>query len=271
MPERLKLLQAAGLELQYIDVREFGEGPNAPELAGLQMPVNELASHIHLADPALPTLVYCLSGKRSLAAAKELQEVHRFTELRSLRGGVYRWLELDGPLKVEDFSGACCSIPAPASEAPKPKKKPKKVLQEGPISAEFIGQSIAKHQTKTSIGAHDIFLGQVRADVIEDKTVQGIFYTAFEEMAELEFTKIREAAFEQFDLTCMHIYHSLGRVNAGEICLFVFTSAPHRKAAGDACRFVVEAIKANVPIFGRELFDDQSYQWKKNTPEHAAD
>ena len=55
-------------------------------------------------------------------------------------------------------------------------KKPKNVFIEGPITSEFIGNSIAKHQTKTSIGAHNIFLGQVRADEINGKTIKAIEY-----------------------------------------------------------------------------------------------
>ena len=50
------------------------------------------------------------------------------------------------------------------------KKKIKNSLVEGPITPEKIGTSIAHHQVKTNIGAHDIFLGQVRADEIEGKT-----------------------------------------------------------------------------------------------------
>ncbi len=145
------------------------------------------------------------------------------------------------------------------------KKKPKKVFVQGAISPEKIATSIAHHQVKTNIGAHDIFLGQVRADEIEGKVVQGIDYSAYEEMAEQKFHEIREAAFEKFDLTCMHIYHSLGPVQAGEICLFVFTSSKHRAMAMDACRFLVEEIKANVPVFGKEIFEDESYQWKVNS------
>jgi molybdopterin synthase catalytic subunit len=144
------------------------------------------------------------------------------------------------------------------------KKKPKKVFVQGAISPEKIATSIAHHQVKTNIGAHDIFLGQVRADEIDGKIVQGIEYTAYEEMAEQKFHEIREAAFEKFDLTCMHIYHSLGAVKAGEICLFVFTSSIHRAMAMDACRFLVEEIKANAPVFGKEIFEDESYQWKVN-------
>lgn len=144
------------------------------------------------------------------------------------------------------------------------KKSKKKSFVQGAISAEFIGNSIAKHQSKTSIGAHNIFLGQVRADEIEGKVVAAIEYSAYEEMAEQSFHEIREAAFEKYDVTCLHIYHSLGLVKTGEICLFVFVSAPRRKVVYDALQFLVEEIKEKVAIFGKELFDDETYTWKKN-------
>lgn len=143
-------------------------------------------------------------------------------------------------------------------------KLPKKVFMQGGIPAAFIGQSIAKHQTKTDIGAHNIFLGQVRADVIEGKEVKAIEYTAYEAMAEQQLHEIREKTFELFDITCMHIHHSLGAVAAGEICLFVFVSSPHRDVCYKASRHIVEAIKAGVPIFGKEIFIDNSHQWKVN-------
>lgn len=140
----------------------------------------------------------------------------------------------------------------------------KKSFVQGPISTEFIGNSIAKHQTKTSIGAHNIFLGQVRADEIDGKKVAAIDYSAYEEMAEQNFHDIREAAFEKYDLTCLHIYHSLGNVKAGEICLFVFVSAPRRKVVYEALNYLVEEIKEKVAIFGKEIFEDETYTWKKN-------
>ncbi len=144
-------------------------------------------------------------------------------------------------------------------------KKKRKVFVDGPIAPNFIADAIAKHQSKTSIGAHDIFLGQVRADEIEGKTVAAIEYTAYESMAEQKFDEIREATFSKFNLTCMHIYHSLGTVGVGELCLFVFVSSPHRKEVFDALHYVVEAIKKEVPVFGKEVFADDSYQWKVNT------
>jgi molybdopterin synthase catalytic subunit len=144
------------------------------------------------------------------------------------------------------------------------KSKIKNCFREGAIAATFIGESIAKHQSKTNIGAHEIFLGQVRADEIGGKSVVAIDYAAYEEMANEKFHEIREAAFEKFELTCMHIYHSLGRVNTGEICLFVFASSKHRVEARNAVAYLVDTIKTNVPIFGKEVFEDESHTWKVN-------
>ncbi len=144
------------------------------------------------------------------------------------------------------------------------KKQYRDIFKEGAISASFIAESIAKHQSKTDIGAHSLFLGQVRADIINNKEVTGIEYTSYNDLALKRMHEIRAAVFERYPLTCMHVYHSLGKVAAGEICLFVFTSSPHRKAAIDACNELVEKIKADLPIWGKEIFEDHSYQWKEN-------
>ena len=140
----------------------------------------------------------------------------------------------------------------------------KNIFVNGAITAAFIGDSIQRHSSKTGIGGHSIFLGQVRADVIANKKVAAIVYTAYEEMANEKMQLIREAIFEKYQLTCMHVHHSLGKIAAGEICLFVFTSAPHRKAAIAACEETVERIKAELPVWGKEIMEDETYQWKIN-------
>ena len=142
--------------------------------------------------------------------------------------------------------------------------KPKNIFVQGPIAASFIADSIQKHSSKTNIGGHSIFLGQVRADEINGKQVVSIEYTAYEEMALAMMHTIRENIFEKYDLTCMHVHHSLGTVKAGEISLFVFTSSVHRKAAIDACEETVERIKAELPVWGKEIFADETYTWKQN-------
>lgn len=140
----------------------------------------------------------------------------------------------------------------------------KNIFTEGAIPPAFIAESIAKHSYKKDIGAHSIFLGQVRADIIEEKTVAAIDYTTYEDLALQKMHELREEIFAKYELTCMHVYHSLGEVKTGEICLFVFASSKHRKIAIDACEEMVERIKADLPIWGKEIFEDESHQWKVN-------
>ncbi len=143
-------------------------------------------------------------------------------------------------------------------------RKIKNIFYQGPIPASFIAESIQKHSTQTAIGCHSIFLGQIRADEIDGKIIAAIEYTAYEQMALEKMHLLREAIFAEYPLTCMHVFHSLGRVAAGEICFFVFTSSAHRKAAISACEKTVERIKTELPIWGKELFEDETYQWKQN-------
>ena len=143
-------------------------------------------------------------------------------------------------------------------------KKKKNAFVEGAIHAVKIAESIEKHSTMHAIGAHSLFLGQVRGDEKNGKLVSAIEYTCYREMADQVMDAIREETFTKFQLSCMHIYHSLGNVKTGEISLFVFTSSVHRAAAIEACTFVVEQIKAKVPVWGKEIFEDKSHNWKKN-------
>ena len=144
-------------------------------------------------------------------------------------------------------------------------KKMKNIFVQGCISPEKIASSIQSHGTKTDIGGHSIFLGQVRADALENGNVVAIDYTAYEEMALEKCHEIRESIFSKYPLSCMHIYHSVGIVKAGEICLFVFTSSPHRKDAIDACEEIVERIKKEAPVWGKEMFSSEEGVWKVNT------
>ncbi|TCD07598.1 molybdenum cofactor biosynthesis protein MoaE [Pedobacter frigidisoli] len=143
-------------------------------------------------------------------------------------------------------------------------KKIKNIFVNGPIAPEFIAKSISNHSSKTGIGGHSIFMGQVRKDEIDGKTVSAIDYTAFEELALDKMQDIREAIFNKYPLSCMHVHHSLGTIYAGEICLFVFTSSKHRKPAIDACDEIVERIKSALPIWGKEIFADDTHRWKEN-------
>lgn len=143
--------------------------------------------------------------------------------------------------------------------------KVKDIFVDGSIAPTFIATSIAKHASRTDIGAHEIFLGQVRSDRIDRTNVVAIEYTSYRDMALERMTRIREEAFTKWpSMTCLHVHHSLGTVQAGELCFMVFASAAHRLAAREAVAWVVDRIKAELPIFGKEVLSDATHVWKVN-------
>ncbi|MGV9013462.1 MAG: molybdenum cofactor biosynthesis protein MoaE [Flavobacteriales bacterium] len=148
--------------------------------------------------------------------------------------------------------------------------KKRDIFTEGPIAPAFIAQSIAKHATRHDIGAHEIFLGQVRADHRTGdgsiaKAVTGIEYTAYRDMANEQMSIIRDEAFARWPITCLHVHHSQGVIKAGELCFFVFASSAHRQAAREAVAYVTDEVKQRLPIFGKEIMEDGEHVWKRNS------
>jgi molybdopterin synthase catalytic subunit len=140
-----------------------------------------------------------------------------------------------------------------------------KVLINGPITREIITSLIASLSEKKDAGGHSLFIGQVRADINGAKQVRAIEYSAYEEMVEAEAGKIRETIFSEFnDVRSVDILHSTGVVMAGEISLFVIVSAGHRQQAINACARAVEMIKISLPVWKKEIFEDNSTVWKEN-------
>lgn len=139
-----------------------------------------------------------------------------------------------------------------------------KYFHQGAISSNLIGEIIASKQKNTSIGGHDIFLGQIRMDKVEENIVEAIEYTTYKEMAVEALTQLSLDIKENFQLIDIVILHSLGTIKKGEICLFVMASAGHRKEAIEGCKECVERIKREIPIWGKEIFANEDFQWKVN-------
>lgn len=138
-------------------------------------------------------------------------------------------------------------------------------LVKGPLKPELISSYISNFSASLETGGHSIFVGQVRADEIEGKKVAGIDYSAYEEMVSTEAERIISITKKAFtDIHNIEILHSTGMVKAGEISLFVLATAGHRDQAFRACRHIVEMIKISYPVWGKEIFEDDSHQWKEN-------
>ncbi len=136
-------------------------------------------------------------------------------------------------------------------------------LIRGPVTKKVITQLMEKMSKKTDSGGHSVFLGQVRADEINGKKVKAIEYSAYEGMVKVEADKIKETILSQFrDTKSINIVHSKGIVKAGEISLVVLISAGHRHQAIQACSKTVDLIKEKLPVWKKEIFDDDSHKWK---------
>jgi molybdopterin synthase catalytic subunit len=140
-------------------------------------------------------------------------------------------------------------------------------LIEGPLTAEVIGGYLEKIHTLENCGGHSSFVGVVRADVSDGRRVIAIEYSAYEAMVGLEAAQIREAILAGFDdVHNIEIAHSTGIVKTGEASLFVIVSAGHRRQAMEACSAAVEMIKERLPVWKKEIYDDNSHIWQENKP-----
>ncbi|SEL13447.1 molybdenum cofactor biosynthesis protein MoaE [Parapedobacter koreensis] len=138
------------------------------------------------------------------------------------------------------------------------------IFIQGAISTTMVAQSIQRYATDMAIGAHSCFIGQVRADLVEGKEVVAIEYTAYQAMADEQLQILAADIYKRYTLNGIIVKHSLGMVAAGEICLLVLAVAGHRRAAMDACGELVDRIKNELPIWGKEYFAGDGYQWKIN-------
>jgi molybdopterin synthase catalytic subunit len=138
-------------------------------------------------------------------------------------------------------------------------------LIDGPLPPGVISDVVANAGNDTDSGGHSLFVGQVRRDLVDGKYVKAIEYSAYEEMVMSEADKIKKSILSEFDdVRKIEILHSRGTVNAGEISLVVLVSAGHRNDAIKACSKTVELIKQKLPIWKKEIFEDNSEQWKEN-------
>ena len=113
---------------------------------------------------------------------------------------------------------------------------------------------------RASSGASVLFLGTVR-DVNDGRPVSGIEYTAYEAMADAELRRIAQEAVERFGTPDLVIEHRLGSLTLGDASVAIAVAHPHRAAAYDCSRWVIEELKCRVPIWKREEYVDGSREW----------
>jgi molybdopterin converting factor subunit 1 len=83
-----------------------------------------------------------------------------------------------------------------------------------------------------------------------------LVYEAYEPMARRELERLGTQAHERFDIAHIGIVHRTGRLEIGETSVVIAVSAPHRRAAFEACEWAIKELKRTVPIWKKEFFED---------------
>ena len=149
------------------------------------------------------------------------------------------YAELDRPLAADD---EVALIPPVSGGAFR--------LTAGPVNLTAVVVEVVDERA----GAIATFLGTVRAQS-RGREVIALEYEAYEDMAEQVMAEIADEVEERYDLCKVAISHRTGRVEVGGTSVAIAVSAPHRQDALAACADVIEALKARVPLWKKELYE----------------
>lgn len=136
-------------------------------------------------------------------------------------------------------------------------------ISEEPLS----NDEAIKFVSDPKCGAIATFLGVTR-DNFEEKTVEKLSYEAYVPMAEKEMRRLCVEARERWGKSqegahfC--ILHRIGDVPIGEASVIIAVSTPHRTDALEACAWLIDSLKASVPIWKKESYVEGDAQWKQN-------
>lgn len=109
-------------------------------------------------------------------------------------------------------------------------------------------------------GGFASFEGRVR-DHNDGRSVLGLRYESYVELARAEGARIMEEARQRFPILGARAVHRIGDLDIGEIAVWVGVAAAHRDAAFTACRWIIDEIKARVPIWKHERYRDGEAGW----------
>lgn len=131
-------------------------------------------------------------------------------------------------------------------------------ITDSPIDRDAVVAAIAN----TGLGAILVFDGVVR-DNFEGRAVEGLLYEAYPAMAVPVMEQIGQEIAEKWPGVRVAMVHRTGRLQLGESSVILAVGAPHRDAAYAASRYAIEALKARVPVWKKELYADGA-SWRAN-------
>src|SRR5690349_24159100 len=115
--------------------------------------------------------------------------------------------------------------------------------------------AIARRVVPASCGAIVTLDGFVR-QFTRGRETEYLVYEAYEPMALKEMEKLVKLAYGLFEIENIGIVHRLGRLEIGETSVVISVAAPHRRAAFEACEWLIKELKRTVPIWKKEVYAD---------------
>ena len=112
-------------------------------------------------------------------------------------------------------------------------------------------------------GGTSVFIGTTRNN-FQNRNVVTLFYEAYEAMAKNEMLKISLEARKKFNIARICIMHRLGEVPIAESSVIIACSSVHRSDAINAVEFLINELKAKVPIWKKEIYAEGDSEWKEN-------
>lgn len=129
-------------------------------------------------------------------------------------------------------------------------------LTDRPIDA----SSVLEHVNSPLAGAVVLFLGTTR-EMTGGRRTRRLDYECYPEMAEKKLAELEAEARRKWDLIECALVHRLGRLEIGEASVAVAVSSPHRQAAFDAGKWLIDTLKEVVPIWKQETWADGTTEW----------
>jgi molybdopterin synthase catalytic subunit len=120
--------------------------------------------------------------------------------------------------------------------------------------------SVVERVRSPLAGAVCLFLGTAR-EVTGEKRTRSLHYDAYDEMASKMLARLESQARERWPIVEVAIVHRLGNLEPAETSVAVAVSTPHRADAFEACRWLMDTLKQEVPIWKRETWADGSEEW----------
>ncbi|KAK1345394.1 hypothetical protein QTO34_014106 [Cnephaeus nilssonii] len=161
------------------------------------------------------------------------------------------------PPLVEASAGGPWSLADVGEEEEEPKDIIKFTAEK--LSVEEVSQLV----TSPLCGAVSLFVGTTRNN-FEGKKVMSLEYEAYIPMAENEVRRICSDVRQKWPVRHIAVFHRLGLVPVSEASVVIAVSSAHRAASLGAVSYAIDALKARVPVWKKEIYEESSSSWKRN-------